>query len=191
MERPRRVESKIAPITPNEISIGGVKVEKRLINYDERGFLIKSYDVDEEVEPSVYTYISLTYAGWARDRDRYHFHKLQKDRFTVFQGTFLVILFDQRVDSPTFGRLEVVKMCGGNSVLRQRMKIPTYTIIIPENVYHGIKNPGPGDAIITNHPTKCYRDGSDEGRVLFSNFPIKSLDGQCFSWDKVELGNLF
>jgi dTDP-4-dehydrorhamnose 3,5-epimerase len=175
--------NKIFTISPKEVSITGVKILERKIFYDERGFLIETFSRSKEDE-SVYSYISFTRPGFARDVDKFHFHHFQKDRFTVVFGKMWVLLYDAREKSPTFGKLEVVEMSGGDPRINQKEEFSVYTLTIPEGVYHGIKNPGQDLAALINHPTAEYNP-ADEGRILFSEVPIPSLNGECFSWDNV------
>ena len=178
--------NKIVPISPAQVSIAGVKILERKIFYDERGFLIETFSRSKEEDKSVYSYVSFTRPGFARDVDKFHFHRLQKDRFTVVFGKMWILLYDARESSPTLGKLEVVEMSGGDPMITQKEEFPVYTLTIPEGVYHGIKNPGPGLAALINHPTAEYNP-ADEGRILFSQVPIPRLKGEYFSWDKVFL----
>jgi len=177
--------NKIVPISPAQVSIAGVKILERKIFYDERGFLIETFSRSKE-DFSVYSYISFTRPGFARDVDKFHFHHFQKDRFTVVFGKMWILLYDAREKSPTFSKLEVVEMSGGDPKITQKSEFPVYTLTIPEEVYHGIKNPGPLIAALINHPTAEYNP-ADEGRILFSEVPIPNLKGEYFSWDKVYL----
>jgi dTDP-4-dehydrorhamnose 3,5-epimerase len=176
--------NKIIPISPTEVSVAGVKILERKIFYDERGFLIETFSRGKEEDFSVYSYISFTRPGFARDIDKFHFHRFQKDRFTVVFGKMWILLYDAREDSATFGKLEVVEMNGGEPKITNKEEIPVYTLTIPEGVYHGIKNPGLALSALINHPTAEYNP-ADEGRILFSEVPIPSFKGECFSWDKV------
>jgi len=176
--------NKVIPVPATKVSIAGVKILERKIFYDERGFLIETFSRSKEEDFSVYSYISFTRPGFARDIDKFHFHRFQKDRFTVVFGKMWVLLYDAREDSATFGKLEVIKMSGGDPKITKKEEFLVYTLTIPEGVYHGIKNPGAGLAGLINHPTAEYNP-ADEGRILFSEVPIPSLKGEYFSWDKV------
>lgn len=177
-------KDRIVPISPKAATIDGVEVLERTIFYDQRGFLIETFSKSKEKDPSVYGYCSLTQPGLARDEDRFHFHQLQKDRFTIVFGTMWILLYDARPQSPTFGKLEVVEAKGGDPTIRESTKVPVCTITIPEGVYHGVRNPGPSWAVLINHPTREYSP-EDEGRLPFSEVPIQSLDGEVFAWEKV------
>lgn len=177
-------KDKIFLISPDAVTIAGVEVLERTIFYDQRGLLIETFSKSKEGSLGVYSYSSLTQPGLARDEDRFHFHRSQKDRFTIFFGTMWILLYDARPQSSTFGKLEVVEATGGDPKIRESVNKPVYTITITEGVYHGIRNPGPSWAILVNHPTQEYSPG-DEGRIPFSEVAIPSLNGATFAWEKV------
>lgn len=179
------VKSRIRPVSPEEIAIEGIEVLKRNIFADERGFLIETFAGSKEKQPSVYAYSSLVGPGCAKDADKYHYHQRQSDRFTTVLGKMWVLLFDQRKNSSTYNRLEVVLLEGGRGEYREKMMIPAYTLTIPPGVYHGIKNPGLQPAILVNHPTREYNP-EDEGRTPFLAIPVSQLSGDNFSWDLVK-----
>jgi dTDP-4-dehydrorhamnose 3,5-epimerase-like enzyme len=179
------VKNKIIPISPEKIKIKGARVIERTIFYDSRGFLIETFASAKEKGKSVYSYNSVTRAGQARDKDQYHFHQHQKDRFTIIRGRMWILLLDMRKKSPTYGLLEVVEARGADLKIKIKKKVPVYTVTIPEGVYHGIMAPGPGEAELVNHPTREYNP-NDEGRIAFSEIKVPSLNNSFFSWDLVE-----
>lgn len=178
-------DSFIRPIAPTESKIKDVKVLKRTIFYDQRGYLVETFAKSKEKKEGVYTYVSLAREGQAKDKDQYHFHKKQADRMTVTRGVMWILLLDMRKDSSTYGKLEVLEVKGADPKLRQETQTDAFTITIPAGVYHGVMAPGPGDAEVVNHPTLEY-DPKEEGRIPFKEVPISSLDGDIFSWDKVK-----
>lgn len=178
-------EREIVPIEPDKVVIAGVKIIKRDVFYDPRGFLIENFDEAKEGDKSVYSYASLTHPGDARDSDRFHVHFKQQDRFTVVLGRMYILVFDNRENSPTLGKLQVIEANGGGSEIKEKISIPCYTITIPEGVYHGVMNPGPGIAMLVNHPTERYNP-KDEGRIPFSDTPIPSKNNETFNWEKVK-----
>lgn len=178
-------KNKVIPVHPKAITIAGVGVLERTVFNDRRGFLIETFAKEKENGFSVYSYCSLTQPGFARDEDKFHFHQFQQDRFTIIFGTMWILLYDARPQSSTYGKLEVVEVNGGDPKIQESVNQHAYTITIPEMVYHGIKNPGPSWAILINHPTKEY-SSQDEGRLLFSDVTISSLNKEIFSWEKVK-----
>lgn len=175
----------ITPIHPEEIKIKDIEIIQRDIFYDERGFLIETFAASKEKDKGVYSYASLIQSEAAKDSDKFHHHLKQKDRFTVILGEIWVLLYDARENSPTFGKLEVVSLKGGELETKEKKTLPSWTITIPQGVYHGIKNPNKSSSILINHPTSEYNP-QDEGRTLFSQIQITSLDGKNFSWEMVK-----
>lgn len=178
-------KSEIILINAEQISIEGVGVLKRTIFADSRGFLIETFANSKEQDPSVYSYSSLVQPGCAKDVDKFHHHQKQQDRFTVVLGKLWILLYDTRKNSPTYGRVEVVEVSGGNPEIQEKIILPAYTITIPQGVYHGIKNPGELPTILVNHPTFEYNP-EDEGRTLFSEIQIPFINNANFSWDLVK-----
>jgi dTDP-4-dehydrorhamnose 3,5-epimerase-like enzyme len=178
-------ENKISPITPDKIKIKDVGVIQRTIFYDPRGFLIETFASAKEKGKSVYSYNSVTHPGQARDKDQYHFHQHQKDRFTIIKGKMWILLLDMRKKSSTYGLLQVVEAKGASLKIKTKKTVTVYTITIPEGVYHGIMAPGPGEAELVNHPTKEYNP-DDEGRISFKEIRVPSLNNAIFSWDLVK-----
>lgn len=178
-------DSFIRLIPPTESKIKDVKVLKRTIFYDQRGYLVETFAQSKEKREGVYAYTSLARAGQAKDQDQYHFHKKQTDRMTVTRGVMWILLLDARKNSPTYGKLEVLEVKGADPKVRQKTQADAFTITIPAGVYHGLMAPGPGDAEVVNHPTLEY-DPQEEGRIPFKKVSVPSLDGDIFSWDKVK-----
>lgn len=178
-------QPEIISITPTEIKINDIEILQRNIFYDERGFLIETFAATKERAKSVYSYASLIQPGFAKDNDKFHYHLKQKDRFTVILGEIWVLLYDARENSPTFGNLEVVSLKGGEPEIKQKTTLLSWTITVPQGIYHGVKNPNPSLAILVNHPTSEYNP-QDEGRILFSHVSIPCLNGKNFSWEMVK-----
>lgn len=178
-------KNEIIPIPAEQITISEVGILKRTIFADSRGFLVETFANSKEQDPSVYSYSSLVAPGCAKDVDKFHHHQKQQDRFTVVLGKLWVLLYDTRKDSPTYGKVEVVEVNGGDLKTTEKVSLPAYTITIPQGVYHGIKNPSELPTILVNHPTFEYNP-EDEGRTLFSAIQIPLLNNANFSWDLVK-----
>jgi dTDP-4-dehydrorhamnose 3,5-epimerase-like enzyme len=178
-------DSLLQPILPTESKLEGVKVINRTIFYDQRGYLVETFAQSKEGVAGVYTYASLVREGEAKDVDQYHFHKIQTDRMTVVQGVIWILLLDMRKDSASYGKLAVLEVKGADLAGKEKREQEAYTVTIPPGVYHGIMAPGPGDAILVNHPSLEYNP-EEEGRIGFDKIPVPSLNGEIFSWDKVK-----
>src|SRR5580658_7422109 len=98
----------IEPIAPAAARIPGTNATKRVIHQDPRGFLVEMLRDDDAAlrgDHFAMSYTSVTVAGAFRDRDQWHFHPVQSDRFVVPLGEMTLALFDARKESPTYGHL--------------------------------------------------------------------------------------
>lgn len=132
------------------------------------------------------SYASVTMPGEFRDRDRWHVHKVQTDRFVVVLGEMILALYDARSGSPTHGRLEAVRMQGppySRPASGAKEELETFLVPIPPGVYHCIGNLSASPFVLINFPTELYND-QDEGRVPFRDVPIDHLRGP-FEWSRV------
>ncbi len=183
---------KIRPIAPEAIRIQGAQPTVRTFHYDPRGFLLETLRRDDEqIEGSKFamSYTSVTTPHEFRDKDRWHAHRIQSDRFVVVLGEMMLALYDARPASPTSGRLEVIRMLGAPFDRLQRHQkedVPSSMVPIPPGVYHCIGNLSDHPFVLTNFPTELY-DPKDEGRVPFRDIRVESLGGP-FDWDRVARG---
>lgn len=130
-----------------ESKISGVKIIPLKKYSDERGWLTELWRTDEisaEARP-VMTYVSLTKPGIIRGP---HEHVYQTDLFGfVGPSTFVIHLWDNRADSPTFGQYETFE--GGAD--------EPFIAIVPPGVVHGYKNIGGIDGMVVNCANKLYK----------------------------------
>lgn len=132
------------------------------------------------------SYASVTLPGEFRDRDRWHVHKVQTDRFVVVLGEMILALYDSRSESPTRGRIEVIRMKGAPYAPpshETKSDVETSLVPIPPGVYHCIGNLSIQPFMLINFPTELY-NAQDEGRVPFHEIRIDSLGGP-FEWTRV------
>jgi dTDP-4-dehydrorhamnose 3,5-epimerase len=161
-----------------------------VIHFDSRGFLLETLRRDDTTvggQEFAMSYASVTPPGEFRDRDRWHVHRVQTDRFVVALGEMILALYDARSDSPTRSRLEVVRMEGAPYSQPSRgtkREAETSLVSIPEGVYHCIGNLSAQPFLLINFPTELY-NAEDEGRVPFREVPIDDLGGP-FEWSRVE-----
>ena len=181
--------ARIVPATPEEIRIDGAKPIPRTIHYDARGFLLETLRRDDDsVNGSKFamSYTSATVSHAFRDRDRWHAHRIQSDRFLVVLGEMTLALYDARPTSPTHGVLDVVQMVGAPYEGREwkaRADVPSSLVPIPPGVLHCIGNLSNRPFVLTNFPTELY-DPGDEGRVPFREVTVETLGGP-FDWEIV------
>ncbi len=114
---------------------------------DKRGWLTEIFRAD--TLPPDYTpamcYFSLTKPGLTRGP---HEHRRQTDLLYFSASShFIVYLWDNRPESPSFGRHFRIEADCENQL----------TILIPPGVVHAYKNIGPVDGITGNAPDMLYR----------------------------------
>ena len=126
---------------------------------DERGWLCELFrhdELDETIYPQM-AYVSITTPGISRGP---HAHREQTDIFCfVGPGNFKIVLWDDRPDSITFLKRQVI-FAGVDS---PRM------VVVPPGVVHGYKSIGPGPGMVFNAPNRLYggegkKDPVDEVR---------------------------
>jgi dTDP-4-dehydrorhamnose 3,5-epimerase len=126
--------------------IEGIIIKELKIYNDKRGWLMELFRQDElkASDMPVMAYVSLTFPGVTRGP---HEHKDQTDYFCfIGPSTFRVYLWDNRPDSPTFGKSWQID-AGENNKL---------SLIVPPGVVHAYKNIGNGDGIVYNAPNRLY-----------------------------------
>lgn len=153
--------------------IDGVTVRKLTVHKDESGSLFETLrrdwqDVYNQKELAfAMQYMSVTPSGLARDEDRWHIHKFQKDRFVCVSGKIVTAIYDPRDNSATQGKLNLFTMSPDKE---EEM----YMVIIPQNTYHAFMVVSREQGYLLNFPTQLYNP-EDEGRIPNSHL----------SWEKV------
>ena len=181
--------SNVRPIEPGSIQLHDVRTLPRMIHFDARGFLVETLrrdDASVRGDEFAMSYTSVTVPGEFRDRDRWHVHKVQTDRFVVVLGEMILALYDARPNSPTRGRIDVIQMKGAPYALPStgtKGEVETSLVPIPPGVYHCIGNLSAQPFVLVNFPTELYNP-QDEGRVPFREVPVESLGGP-FDWTRV------
>lgn len=137
----------------------GVRIKPLTTQTDERGTLVELMDErwDWAGEPMVYAYAVTirpgVVKGWVH-------HKTYADRLALVQGEMLVVLYDDREDSPTHGLLAKVFMTEHH---RQLLRIPA-------NLWHAVQNIGDKDVLMMNFPTRPYdHENPDKYRLPLEN----------------------
>ena len=134
--------------------IDGVKLKKLKVIPDERGRLMEVLRNDDEFFNKFgQIYVTTAYPGVVK---AWHYHKVQTDNFCCVQGMMKVVLYDNRENSPTKGKINEFFVGIHNPILIQ----------IPPLVYHGFKCISEQEAIIINCPTEVYNyEEPDEYRL--------------------------
>lgn len=135
-------------------SIAGVKMKSLHYIADERGRLLEILRKDDEFYIKFgQVYITTAYPGVIK---AWHYHLKQVDFFSVVKGMAKIVLYDQRKDSTTFGKLDVYFAGDYNPIL----------LVIPPQVVHGFQAVGGREAILLNCPSEPYNHHSpDEYRI--------------------------
>ncbi len=146
--------------------IEGVILRKLTLHKDPTGTLVETLredwkDVLTSEMPFKMQYISQTPPSVARDENKWHVHRYQKDRFICVSGRIVTAVFDPREGSVTKSKLNLFTMGPEN-------EDEMYMVIIPEETYHGFVVISKTPAMLANFPTKLYNP-HDEGRVNHDN----------------------
>lgn len=134
--------------------IEGVKLKNLRVIPDERGWLMEILRNDDDIfERFGQVYITTAYPGVVKG---WHYHKIQTDNFTCIKGMMKVVLYDGRVDSPTYNEINEFFIGEKNPKL----------ISVPPYVFHGFKAIGTETAFFLSVPTEPYNyDEPDEYRA--------------------------
>lgn len=94
-------------------------------------------------------YFSLVYPGVVKG---WHSHKVMTLNYAVIKGKIKLVLYDERENSPTRGKLEEIFTGEDNYCL----------ITIPPNVWNGFKGLGVEPALVAN----CSTDPHDPSEIV-------------------------
>ena len=135
-------------VTREKRKIDGVILKELKKHLDERGFLIETFRLDEFPEGlnPVMSYVSYTEPGAVRGP---HDHHEQTDIFAfIGPGNFLLKLWDNRKESPTYGSFMTIYAGEDNPL----------TVVIPAGVVHGYKNISKvSRGAVINYPDRLYK----------------------------------
>jgi dTDP-4-dehydrorhamnose 3,5-epimerase len=136
-------ETPLAQVTVDG-QIDGVVMNRLQTKADGRGeltVLMSDLYSADGVTPHVYHVLAApkSVRAWV-------YHQRQSDRLAYFNGTFRVVLYDLRPDSPTYGALNVLNLGAENPVL----------LTIPPFVVHGVQNMSDQPGYFINMPTRAY-----------------------------------
>ncbi len=125
--------------------IKGVVIKQLEKFNDDRGWLAEIFRIDEIRYQPAMAYVSVTKPNVVRGP---HEHKEQSDFFVfVGPGTFALYLWDNRQDSETFEKKQVIEVGEKNPV----------TVLVPPGVVHGYKCISKEPAYCINLPDKLYK----------------------------------
>ena len=153
--------------------IEDVILRKLTIHKDESGTLVETLrrdwqDVfDDEGLNFSMQYLSITPSGLVRDKDKWHVHKKQKDRFICVSGKIVTALYDPREGSKTKSQTDLFLM-------GPEKQGEMYMVVIPQDVYHGFMVVSKEPGYLLNFLTQLYT-GEDEGRVQNSQLDWRQI----------------
>jgi dTDP-4-dehydrorhamnose 3,5-epimerase len=130
--------------SPLGSNIDGVVVLQPPVHVDHRGALVEMYTSPEFWNaPFAYAYQTSIRPGMLKG---WFAHEKKVDRYHIVCGELLVLLYDDRADSPTRGMTQ--KLVLSEKSARQ--------VLIPPLVWHLSLNVGTVDAILVNLPSTHY-----------------------------------
>jgi dTDP-4-dehydrorhamnose 3,5-epimerase len=146
---------------PVQSLIDGVKVRPAVTHPDERGDLCELYSTawGFDDDPMVYAYFASVRPGQTKGWVK---HLLQTDRLFMATGSFRVVLYDDRPDSPTYQKLNVLYFSDRKRGL----------VRIPAGVFHAVQNVGHVDASFVNCPTRAYNHAQPDKYRLPLDTPL-------------------
>jgi dTDP-4-dehydrorhamnose 3,5-epimerase len=131
--------------------IDGVKYRLARPVSHHHGHLTEAFRIDWGLTdmPVVQVNLTTTFPGSTR---AWGIHRNTVDRLFAASGSFCLVCYDGRRESPTFGCVNEFMLGGRNQGL----------VVIPAGIYHGWKNIGPDEATIVSMPSELYdHDGPD------------------------------
>ncbi len=150
----------LAPtVLPNDrveiVKIDGVVLNQTAVVGDERGIILEVIDTRSTYwsAPVPYVYMGTCRPGKAKG---WGLHERHTDRYTILSGEMLLVLFDDRTDSPSHGVVQefYLTMEGRNQVT------------IPIGVWHAHMNLGQDDVMFLNAPTEPFDHANPDKRTL-------------------------
>jgi len=138
-----------ATVTPEGRSLArvpaGVTFRDAATISDDRGSVVEMFDPrwGWHRDPMVFSYCFTVRPGVVKG---WGVHRRHEDRYFILFGEVLVVLYDEREDSPTRGLVAKVVLSEHH---RRLMNIPA-------GVWHADQNLGTTDAVLVNFPTIPY-----------------------------------
>jgi dTDP-4-dehydrorhamnose 3,5-epimerase len=142
--------------------IDGVRVHPLRQIPDDRGKIMHMLRVDDpHFQAFGEIYFSVVYPGVIKG---WHLHQAMTLNYAVIQGSIKLVLFDDRVPSPTRGQLMELFPGDGNYVL----------VTVPPGIWNGFQGLGTIPAMVANcatrphHPDEIIRRPPTAGEIPYS-----------------------
>lgn len=165
-------------VRPNErvrkVEIDGVVLNQTAVIGDDRGVILELVDLRQEYWSAGAPYVYMGTCRPSRAKG-WGMHKLHTDRYMVLSGEMLLVLYDDRDDSPTRGIVQEFYLTRDG--LNQ--------LSIPPGVWHAHLNPGQTDLVFANAPTKPFEHGDpDKWRLPLDTdqIPYSFAKTQILGW---------
>lgn len=128
---------------------------------NERGWLMEMQRCDDGLHPGFgQVYITVTYPDIVK---AWYCHRLQIDQIVVVSGSIKLVLYDEREESASYGRLETLILTAQEPQLIQ----------IPPGIWHGFQALGKQNAMLVHLNSKAYLfEESDEDRLPYNSDAI-------------------
>jgi dTDP-4-dehydrorhamnose 3,5-epimerase len=145
----------ITPAAPQDLAIRGrihgVELVRLTPFADHRGTLTEVFNPANDFwrEPIVYSYYVTIRPGRIKG---WGMHLKQADRYFVAGGKVRVVMYDGRVDSPTYEQFQEIHFTEQTTGL----------VRIPAGVWHADQNWGDTDVGLVNFPTQRYNHGDPD-----------------------------
>ena len=144
LDKPFPASKKPDEFPQHKNCIDGVRLVSLKASADSRGALTELItERDNFIDEIVHVYQVLAKAD---SRRAWIYHQHHTDRLAFTDGHFRIVLYDLRVNSPTFGILNI--LVGG-------IEQPAL-LFIPPYVIHGVHNMDTEDAFFISMPTKFW-----------------------------------
>jgi dTDP-4-dehydrorhamnose 3,5-epimerase len=118
--------------------IKGVKIIKKKQIFDERGKIMHMLSIkDKEFKKFGEIYFSCTYP---RTVKAWHLHKKMTVNYSIILGKIKLVLFDDRVNSPTKGKIQEIFMSNESHSL----------VCVPPLIWNGFKSMENKTSIVAN-----------------------------------------
>jgi dTDP-4-dehydrorhamnose 3,5-epimerase len=156
------------------VEIEGVLTNRTAVIGDDRGVILELVDLRQDYwkDGVPYVYMGTCRPGRAKG---WGMHRSHRDRYLILAGEMILVLFDDRDDSPTNGAIQEFYLTRDG--LNQ--------LSIPAGVWHAHLNPGSTDLIFANAPTQPYQHANpDKWRLPLENnrIPYSFAKTQLLGW---------
>lgn len=165
-------------VRPNErvsrVDIDGVVLNPTAVLGDDRGVILELIDLRQDYwkDGVPYVYMGTCRPGRAKGWGR---HERHTDRYMVLAGEMLLVLYDDRDDSPTRGVVQEFYLTRDG--LNQ--------LCIPPGIWHAHVNIGQGDLVFANAPSEPFEHSEpDKWRLPLDTdqIPYSFAKMQLLGW---------